>query len=165
MPRPDNHGGTKDADDGWALTRDGSFGLAFDAKIARHACGAGTSSPGIEVGTYRRHERQVLNLSRCLQASGKRSIELDVDGTMLVQGEFGRASPHSQDAEPNHFTAKLAQCVDNSLRKFVRLHSWHQPLFHLWTQLQIERPSRHDKNPTETATANDFGQEGLANGA
>ena len=84
---------------------------------------------------------------------------------MLIQGKLGRASPHSQDAEPNHFTAKLAQRVDNSVKKFVWLHSWHQPLFHLRTQLQIERPSRHDKNPAETATANDFGQEGLANGA
>ena len=63
MPRPDNHGGTKDADDGWALTRDGSFSLAFDARIARHSCGTRTSSPGIEVGTNRRHEGQVLNFS------------------------------------------------------------------------------------------------------
>ena len=49
--------------------------------------------------------------------------------------------------------------------KFVRLHSRHQPLFHLWTQLQVERPSRHDENPAETAAAHDFRQEGLANRA
>ena len=84
---------------------------------------------------------------------------------MRVQGEFGRARPHSQYAEPDHLTARLAQCVDNSLRKFVWLHYWHQSLFHLRTQLQIERPSRYHKNSTETATLDDFGQEGLANGA
>jgi len=31
--------------------------------------------------------------------------------------------------------------------------------------LQIERPSRHHKNPTEAATVDDFGQERLANRA
>ena len=79
MPRADDHGGTKDADYRWALTRHGRFGLAFDAKVARHACGTGPSRLGIGVGTDRRHEREVLNLARRLQALGKRSIELDVD--------------------------------------------------------------------------------------
>jgi len=47
--------------------------------------------------------------------------------------------------------------VDNRLKEFVGLHFRHQPLFNLWTQLQIERASRHDKNPAETARAGDFG--------
>ena len=79
MPRSDNHGGTKDADYRWALTSPGRLGLAFDAKVARHASGTRPGSLGIDVGTYRRHERQVLNLA------------------------------HSQDTEPNHFTTELAQ--------------------------------------------------------
>jgi hypothetical protein len=106
-----------------------------------------------------------LNLSRRFQASGKRSIELDVDCTMRIQGELGRARAHSQDTEPNHFTAKLAQCVDYSLKKSVGLHFWHQPLFYLRTQLQIERAPRDDENPVETAAADDFGQECLTHGA
>ena len=62
-------------------------------------------------------------------------------------------------------TANVAQRVDDTFKEFVRLHFWDQPLFHLRAGLQIERPSRHDKNPAETATADGFGQEGLANGA
>lgn len=165
MPRPENHGGTKDTDDGRALARYGSFGLAFDAQVARHACRAGTRRPGIDVGTYRRHERQMLHLARCLQSSRKRSIELHVDGAMLIQGKLGRAGTHSQDTEPDYFAGKLAQHVDNGLTKFVRLHFRDEMLLHLRTQSQIERPPRHDENPAETAAANDFGQEGLANGA
>ena len=165
MPRSDDHGRAKDAHYRWALSSHGRLGLAFDAKVARHACGTGPSRLGIGVGTDRRHEREMLNLARCLQASGKRSIELDVDGTMRIQGELGRARAHSQDTEPNHFTANLAQCIDNALKEFVGLHFWDQPLFHLSTQLQIERAPRHDENPVETATADDFGQECLTNGA
>jgi hypothetical protein len=107
----------------------------------------------------------VLNLSRGLQASSKRSIELDVDGTMLLQRELRRTSAHAQDTEPNHFTVKLAQRVDNSLKEFIWRHFWDQLLFHLWAQLQLERPSRDDENSAETAAANGFGQKGLATGA
>jgi len=63
MLRADNHGWTKDAHDGWALSLNGRFSLAFDARIARHSRSTGTSSLGSYVGAHSRHKCQVLNFS------------------------------------------------------------------------------------------------------
>ena len=109
----------------------------------------------------------MTNPSRFLQPSGKGSVEFDIHGSVLRQGQFCRAGAHAENTESDGGCVAISQCREHGLPQSLRLHVGHQSLFNRLScaTWQMDRAATHDDHTVEMRRAQDLGEQRLANRA
>jgi hypothetical protein len=98
-------------------------GVCFEPTIiAGHSRRTGPGRPGVDVRADCRHKSQVLHFPGRLQAFGKGGIEIDINGTMLIQGELGRVRSHTQNAKSYHIGFLGAQRIGRRVMTITGLN-------------------------------------------